>query len=43
MLLWAFIPGQAPAGGVYTLEVTAADLAGNLTTVSQPITVDFTP
>jgi hypothetical protein len=41
--LWAFIPGQAPTGGVYTLEVTAADLAGNLTTVSQAITVDFTP
>jgi len=41
--LWAFIPGHAPTGGVYTLEVTAADLAGNLRTVSQPITVDFTP
>ena len=41
--LWAFIPGQAPAGGVYTVEVTAADLAGNLATVSQGITVDFTP
>jgi hypothetical protein len=41
--LWAFIPGHAPTGGVYTLEVTASDLAGNLRTVSQPITVDFTP
>jgi hypothetical protein len=41
--LWAFIPGKAPEGGTYTVEVTAADLAGNLATVSQGITVDFTP
>lgn len=41
--LWAFIPGQAPQGSMYTVEVTAADLAGNLATVSQGITVDFTP
>jgi hypothetical protein len=41
--LWAFIPGQAPDGGAYTVEVTTADLAGNLATVSQAITVDFTP
>jgi hypothetical protein len=39
--VWFFLPGQAPQPGDYTLEVTAADLAGNLTTLSQLITLQF--
>ncbi|MBN1148930.1 MAG: Ig-like domain repeat protein [Anaerolineales bacterium] len=41
--MWVFPPGQAPLGGVYTLEVSAADLAGNQSTSSQEFTVRLSP
>ena len=40
---WVFFPGHAPASGTYTLEVTAADRAGNESRLSQPIQVDLVP
>jgi hypothetical protein len=41
--MWAFLPGNSPQDGIYTLEATASDLAGNQTTLSQEFTVQLTP
>jgi hypothetical protein len=41
--LWVFEIGAAPANGIYTVEATAVDAAGNAATVRKEITVQLAP